>query len=106
MTSHYIEENSQLTRSSTALKPEDRLSIRASASQKMTLRRAAEARHMNVSQFVLQVSLQAATRILEEESRIVVSAEEYDWLCKLMDEPPRDLPELRALLSQKSVWDA
>lgn len=87
------------------VKPEDRLSIRASASQKSTLRRAAEARHMNVSQFVLQSSLQAAERVLEEETRIVVSAEEYNWLCQIMDEAPRDLPKLRALLLQKPVWD-
>lgn len=70
------------------------------------LRRAAEAQHMNVSQFVLQTSLQAATRILEEESRVVVSAEEYAWVCKLMDEAPRDLSKLRETLSLKPVWDA
>lgn len=87
-------------------KSEDRLSIRANASQKSTLRRAAEARHMNVSQFVLQASLQAATQVLAEESQIVVSAEEYGWLAKLMDEPPRDRPKLRAALSEKPVWDA
>jgi len=90
---------------SSALKPEDRLSIRASASQKSTLRRAAESRHMNVSQFVLQASLSEAERILDEETRLVVSPEEYAWLCKLMDEPPRDLPELRELVRQKPVWD-
>jgi uncharacterized protein (DUF1778 family) len=89
----------------TAQKPEDRLSIRANASQKTTLRRAADARHMNVSQFVLQISLQAAEKILEEETKVVVSAEEYDWLCQLMDAPPRDLPELRALMSEKPIGD-
>ena len=94
-----------MSQKNTGLKPEDRLSIRASASQKTTLRRAAEAQHLNVSQFVLQTSLQAATRILEEEARIVVSAEEYNWLIKLMDEPQRDLPRLRELLSKKPVWD-
>ena len=95
-----------MARPSTALKPEDRLSIRASTIQKSTLRRAADARHMNVSQFVLQTSLEAAERILNEESRIVVSVEEYEWLAKVMDAAPRELPELRELVRDMLVWDA
>lgn len=94
-----------MVRDNATLKPEDRLSIRANALQKKTLRRAAESQHMNVSQFVLQTSLQAAERILEEESRIVVSTEDYAWLCKLMDEPPRELQKLREFLNEKPVWD-
>lgn len=93
-------------RSVNTSKPEDRLSIRANASQKAKLRRAADARHMNVSQFVLQTSLNAADQVLEEESKIVLSEEAYEWLCHLMDEPPRDLPNLRQLMSEKPVWDA
>jgi uncharacterized protein (DUF1778 family) len=61
---------------------------------------------MNVSQFVLQASLTEAERILEAETHLVVTPEEYAWLCKLIDAPPRDLPELRELLRQKPVWDA
>jgi uncharacterized protein (DUF1778 family) len=85
---------------------EERLSIRTNADQKSTLRRAAEARQMNVSQFVLQTSLQAAELVLQEQSRVVVSAEDYDWLCELMDEAPRSLPHLREAMSRPPVWDA
>jgi len=88
-----------------APQPEDRLSIRANAKQKLTLRRAAEVRHTTMSQFVLEASLSEADRILEQEQRLVVSSEEYEWLCKLMDQPPRDLPELRALMNEKPAWD-
>ena len=85
-------------------KHEARLSIRANSSQKNLLSRAATARHMNVSQFVLGVSLREAEQILEEENRIIVSAEEYEWLVKLMDEAV-PAPRLREALRRKPVWD-
>ena len=68
--------------------------------------RAADVRHMNVSQFVLQASLTEAERILRQESTVVVSPDDYAWLCKVMDAPARDLPRLREALAQKPVWDA
>jgi uncharacterized protein (DUF1778 family) len=84
---------------------EDRLSIRANPRQKTVLAQAAKARHMNVSQFVLQVSLSEAERVLKEETQVIVSAEEYEWLCQLLDAPPHPAPRLREALAQKPVWD-
>ncbi len=88
-------------------KQEVRLSIRANASQKSLLSRAAAASHMNVSQFVLGGSLREAEQVINDESRIVLSAEEYDWLVKFMDEatPATSKPRLREALHQKPVWD-
>ena len=86
-------------------KAEDRLSIRANAAQKNTLRRAADARHMNVSQFVLQASLQEAERVIERETLISVSPEEFQWLAELMDGPVAPMPRLRAAVKEKPVWD-
>ncbi|MBL8048756.1 MAG: DUF1778 domain-containing protein [Chthonomonas sp.] len=85
---------------------EDRLSIRANAKQKQVLRRAAEVRHTSMSQFVLEASLNEADRVLQEEQRLVLSADEFELMAKLMDQPARDLPALRELLNEKPVWDA
>ncbi len=84
---------------------EERLHIRTSPSEKALLARAAKARHLNVSQFVLQTSLDAAKSIVREENTIWVDAEEYDWLSNLLEEPPRELPELRRLLNEPVVWN-
>ena len=94
-----------MPRTNTLPAKENRLSIRANAGQKTVLARAARAQHMNVSQFVLQASLSAAEKVIEQESRIVVSPEEYEWLCQVMDQPAAPAPRLRAALAQTPVWD-
>ncbi len=84
---------------------EERLSIRANPNQKNVLAQAAKARHMNVSQFVLQVSLNEAERVIKEETQIIVSPEEYEQLCRVMDAPPAPAPRLKAALAKKPIWD-
>jgi hypothetical protein len=39
-----------------------------------------------------------------EPTPIIVSAEEYQWLCQQLEAPPRDLPRLRELLKRKPIW--
>ena len=95
-----------MPKQATTTKLEMRLSIRANQSQKSILARAATARHMNVSQFVLGASLREAEQIISDESRIVLSPDEYDWLVKYMDEPTTPKPQLREALLQKPVWEA
>lgn len=87
---------------------EERLHIRASSSQKALLTRAAQTRHLKVSQFVLQTCLEAAEKVVREEeseSVIRVSAAEYDWLMQKLEEPPQDSPALRRLLAEAPVWN-
>ena len=87
---------------------ESRLHIRASSSQKELLARAAQARHVKVSQFVLQTCLEAAEKVVREEqtqSAILVSAEQYDWLMKKLEEPPQPNPALAALFADAPTWN-
>ena len=83
---------------------EERLSIRANPNQKSVLAQAAQARHMNVSQFVLQASLREAEMVIQEETSMVVSPAEYAWLAKTMDEAT-PAPRLKEALNQRPVWD-
>ena len=84
---------------------ENRLSIRANPQQKTVLAQAAKARHMNISQFVLHVSLNEAERVIKEETQIIVSPEDYERLCQIMDAPPAPAPRLKEALAKKPLWD-
>lgn len=77
-----------------------RLSIRTSASEKDLLWRAAQARHMNISQFVLQVSLDAANAILADQTEFRLTAEEWETFCERLDAPARVIPALYDLFSE------
>ena len=68
------------------------------------LAKAALARHMNVSQFVLNASLREAEQVIKEESKLIVSEQEFAWLCEVMD-TATDSTRLKEALAMKPVWD-
>ena len=84
----------------------EQLNIRASASQKAMLAEAARLQNMNVSQFVLSKSLDAAEEVIADQRIIRASKEEYDWLMAKLEEPPKDIPALRELFSKPSVFES
>ena len=77
-----------------------RLSIRASAPEKDILWRAARARHMNISQFVLQVSLDAANAILADQTEFRLTPEEWETFSERLDAPARVIPALHDLFRE------
>lgn len=87
---------------------EERLHIRTLPGQKELLSRAAKARHLNLSQFVLQASLEAAQQVVREEEAIPlikVSHAEFNWLMEVIEQPVQDLPALRQLLNEPTIWN-
>lgn len=84
----------------------EQLNIRASAVQKAKLSEAAKLQNMNLSQFVLSKSLDAAEQVIADQRLIRVSKEEYGWLLAKLEEPPRDIEQLRELFSKPSVFEA
>ena len=84
----------------------EQLNIRASAAQKAKLAEAARLQNMNVSQFVLNKSLDAAEEVIADQRLIRVSKEEFAWVMAKLEEAPRDIPELRELFSTPSVFES
>lgn len=82
----------------------DRLYIRASSAEKAKLERAAQALHTSRSQFVLQQALDAADRVLAEQTRFILPNDQWDAFCERLDQPERDLPNLRALVAEASPF--
>lgn len=84
---------------------ESRLSIRASEPEKSILRQAAEARHMNTSQFVLQASLDAAHAILVDQTEFRLPPEQWEAFCERLDAPARTIPALQQLFSESEPYN-
>jgi uncharacterized protein (DUF1778 family) len=79
---------------------ESRLAIRASERDKTLLNQAALARHMNMSQFVLEASLDAARAILADQNEFRLPPEQWDEFCQRLDAPPQAIPALTQLFSE------
>jgi uncharacterized protein (DUF1778 family) len=79
---------------------ETRLSIRASEQDKEVLTQAAQARHTNVSQFVLQASLAAAHAVLADKTEFRLPPEQWQAFCERLDAPAKVIPALRDLFGE------
>ncbi len=80
---------------------ETRLSIRISDPEKFILKEAARARHTNISQFVLQASLDAAHAVLMEKSEFRLSADQWKASATgLTDVPAKVIPAIKDLFSE------
>ncbi|MBC7881165.1 MAG: DUF1778 domain-containing protein [Anaerolineae bacterium] len=85
--------------------PKDkRLSIRATELEKAILAQAARARHMNVSQFVLQASLETAHTILADQTEFRLPPDQWEAFCQRLDEPPRAIQALQKLFSEQELF--
>ena len=71
-----------------------------------TLFAAAEAQQRSVSEFVLQSALERADEALADRRLFSIPAEKWGAFMDALDAPPRDVPRLRKLLSQKTPFEA
>ena len=79
---------------------ETRLSIRATEPEKTILMQAAKARHTNISQFVLQASLDAAHAVLVDQSEFRLTPEQWEVFCDRLDAPAKEIAALRDLFKE------
>jgi uncharacterized protein (DUF1778 family) len=79
---------------------ETRLAIRASAQVKRILTQAARAQRTNVSQFVLQASLDAAHAVLADQTEFRLTPAQWKAFCERLDAPAMVIPALRDLFSE------
>ena len=82
-----------------------RLNIRVSEHEKEVLARAARASNTTVSQFVLQKAYAEAQAVLAEQTRFGLPPKEWRKFCAALDAPPRDIAELRRLLTEPGRFD-
>jgi uncharacterized protein (DUF1778 family) len=83
----------------------ERLNLRLTPAQDATLRRAAEAKGVAVSDYVLSHAVEAAEADLADRRVFVVDDTTWHRLQEVLDRPPRPAEKLRQLLAEPSVLD-
>jgi len=82
-----------------------RLNIRVTEHQKEVLTQAARVANTTVSNFVLEKAYAGAQAVLAEQNRFVLPERQWDDFIRALDAPPKDIPELRKLLTEPGVFD-
>lgn len=83
-----------------------RLGLRATPEQEAVLRRAAEAAHKSLTDFILDSACQAAEQTLLDQRFFMVTGKQYQALLDLLDRPERANEGLRDLFARKAPWEA
>lgn len=95
-----------LTQTVSAERRTEKLDVRVSRAAKAKLQAAASASHRTMSDFVMESALSRAEEMLAERRIFVLSSEKWSEFQKALDAPPRELPRLKALLNEPSVFES
>lgn len=82
----------------------EKLDLRLTAEAKLTLTAAARAQRRSLSEFVLESALNRAEEALADRRVFQLPPEKWEAFVSALDAPPRDMPRLRGLLNESSVF--
>ena len=81
------------------------LSVRVSAAERALLEAAAEQARTTLSDFIRRKALEAAEIDVMDRRVITIPAEDWEKFEAWVNEPGRDLPELRRLATMRPTWE-
>lgn len=81
------------------------INIRAQQRQRELIDQAATMLGKNRSDFMLELACREAESVLLDRRMFAVDTDTWTRFNTLLDAPPRELPELRKLLTTKAPWD-
>ena len=81
-----------------------RIDLRVDSYQKSVINRAAALLGIDVTKFIMERVFPEAERIVAEDHRTQLSKGDWERFLAKLDETPRDLPELRCLLQEPSMF--
>lgn len=82
----------------------EKLDLRLTAEAKHTLTAAARAQRRSLSEFVLESALNRAEEALADRRVFQLPPEKWEMFIAALDASPRDLPRLRKLMNEPSVF--
>lgn len=83
----------------------ERIDVRASSSVKQLLQEAARANHKNVSEFLLDAGVTAATQTLADRRQFVLDEARWQAFQEALDRPVQNKPRLKKLLGEPGLLD-
>ena len=81
-----------------------KVQLRMRPLQKDVIARAAGLKQTTITNFMVEQAFNAAQQILADQAHFYLSPEKWDEFCAALDAPPRELPELRKLLTEPGVF--
>ena len=84
---------------------EIKVQLRMRPLQKEVIVRAAKIKQTTLTNFMIEHAFEAAQNILADQVHFYLSAAKWDEFVAALDAPPKDLPQLRKLLTEPSVFD-
>ena len=87
------------------VRKDTKLQLRLSPAEKELIARAARLRKTTVSGFLLDNARTAAEQVLADRVHFLLPPDQWEAFCKALDAPPGDMPALKRLLSDPSVFD-
>jgi uncharacterized protein (DUF1778 family) len=81
------------------------ISMRVPPQTRDLIDRAAKATGRTRTDFMLEAARKAAEEALLDQRFFHLDEAEYAAFLKVLDAPPRDLPELRKLLTEPAPWE-
>lgn len=82
-----------------------RLNLRVLPQRKRLIEQAAALENTTPSEFIVRTVVERAERIVTEQYNFFLRTEKWEEFCKRLDAPPRDIPALRKLFSEKTLLE-
>ncbi len=79
-----------------------RMDLHIDDEKRRVIARAARLAGQSVTQYVLGLVWPDAQRRIADETRLRLPQRQWQSFCKRLDQPPRDIPQLRRLLERPS----
>lgn len=84
---------------------ESKVQLRLRSAQKEMIAQAAQIKQTTITSFMVEHALSAAQQVLADQVHFELSPERWGAFCAALDAPPKEVPALRRLLTEKSVFD-
>ena len=82
---------------------ESKVQLRLRPSQKEVIAQAARLKQTTLTGFVVEHAVSAAQQVLADQVHFELSPERWEAFCSALDRPPKEIPALRKLLTEKSA---